>query len=101
MATTNIQVESSGCGVWSNGVPFPLLPTPNIQSISSSSGSVGTAITIAGSNFGSTQSSSVVAFNGAPATPTSWSNATIVAAVPVAASTGLITVNVNGVASTG
>ena len=69
-------------------------PTP-------SSGAVGTAVTIAGANFGATQGTSTITFNGTRATPTSWSAASIVVPVPSAATTGNVVVTVGGVASNG
>jgi len=87
--------------VASNGVPFTVLPTPAISSLSPSSGVVGTAVTIAGTNFGASQGSSTLAFNGTAAAPTSWSATSIVAPVPAGASTGSVVVTVGGVASNG
>jgi hypothetical protein len=62
---------------------------------------VGTSVTIAGINFGATQGTSTVTFNGAAATPTSWSATSIVALVPSAATSGNVVVTVGGVASNG
>ncbi len=76
-------------------------PTPNITSLSPTSGSVGTSVTISGANFGSTQGASTVTFNGTTATPTSWSATSIVVAVPTGATTGNVLVTVGGVASNG
>jgi RHS repeat-associated protein len=74
--------------------------TPNITSISPTSATVGTSITVNGSNFGATQGSSSLFFNGGAATSiTSWSNTQIVALVPNTASTGPVTVVVNSVSS--
>ena len=39
-------------------------PTPGIGSLSVTSGPVGTAVTITGTNFGATQGTSTVKFNG-------------------------------------
>ena len=79
------------------------LPTaqPNITTLTPSTGSIGTSVTIAGSNFGATQHLSTVRFNGVTATPTSWSNTSIVAPVPAGATTGPVVVTVSGVASNG
>jgi hypothetical protein len=74
---------------------------PSITSLSPVSGTVGTAVTITGSNFGSTQGTSTVRFNGTTATPTNWSSASIVVPVPAGATTGNVVVTVNGVASNG
>jgi len=74
---------------------------PSITGLSPTSGPVGTAVTIAGSGFGASQSSSTVKFNGTTATPTSWSATSIVAPVPSAATPGSVVVTVGGVASNG
>ena len=51
--------------------------TPNITSLSPTTGAAGTSVTITGTNFGATQGSSTVTFNGTAATPTSWSATSI------------------------
>ncbi len=69
------------------------LPRPAISSFTPSSGGVGTAVTVTGSNFnGATQ----VAFNGVPAAFTVISSSAIVAGVPSGASTGPISVTTPG-----
>jgi len=60
---------------------------------------IGTSVTIAGANFGATQGTSTVKFNGTAATPTSWSTTSIVVKVPAGATTGNVVVTVGGVAS--
>jgi len=87
-------------GVASNGVTFSL-PVPSITSLSPGSGPVGTMVTIAGTNFGATQGTSTITFNGTAATPTSWSATSIVAPVPAGAATGNVVVTVSGVVSNG
>jgi len=62
---------------------------------------VGASVTITGANFGATQGTSTVKFNGTTATPTSWSATSIVAPVPAGATTGNVVVTVGGVASNG
>src|SRR5262249_5445177 len=52
-------------------------------------------------NFGATQGTSTVTFNGTTATPTSWSATSIVAPVPAGATTGPVAVTVGGVPSNG
>lgn len=76
-------------------------PSPTITSLSPSSGPAGTAVTITGTNFGATQGSSSVTFNGMAVTPTSWSTTSLVAPVPNGATTGNVVVTVGGVASNG
>ena len=75
--------------------------SPSITNLSPSSGAVGTSVTITGSNFGSSQGSSTVTFNGTAATPTSWSATSIVATVPSGATTGNVVVTVGGIAGNG
>jgi IPT/TIG domain/FG-GAP-like repeat len=72
---------------------------PSIVNLSPTSGSVGTAVTISGANFGASQGTSSIRFNGISATPTSWSTSSIVAPVPNGATTGPVVVTVSNVAS--
>lgn len=75
---------------------------PSITNLSPTSGAVGASVTIAGTNFGSTQGTSTVTFNGTTATTiTSWSTTSIVATVPTGATTGNVVVTVSTVASNG
>jgi hypothetical protein len=97
--TGNIVVTASGAP--SNGIAFTVLPTPSITSLSPTSGPTGTSVTITGTNFGGTQGTSTVAFNGAAATPTSWSATSIVVPVPQAGTIGNVIVTVSGVNSNG
>ena len=100
-ATTGNVVVTVG-GVASNGVSFTVtLSPPSISTLSPTSGASGTAVTITGANFGSTQGASTVTFNGTPATPTIWSATSIATTVPVGATTGNVVVTVGGVASNG
>jgi IPT/TIG domain len=89
----------SGCG--SGGSSSTPPPTPGITSLSPASAAVGTAVTITGTNFGATQGTSTVTFDGTAATPTSWSATSIVVPVPAGANTGNVVVTVNAVASVG
>jgi hypothetical protein len=75
---------------------------PVIIALSPTSGPVGTSVTITGANFGSTQGSSTVTFNGTTATSiTSWDATSIVALVPTGAITGNVVVTASGAASNG
>jgi hypothetical protein len=62
---------------------------------------VGASVIITGASFGATQGSSTVAFNGVSATPTAWSDTTIVVPVPAGATTGSVVVTVGGSSSYG
>jgi hypothetical protein len=98
--TGNVVVTVSG--VASNGLNFTVaVPAPSITSLNPMSGVVGTPVTIAGANFGATQGTSTVKFNGIAATPTSWSATSISVPVPAGATTGSVVVNAGGVASNG
>src|SRR4030095_10435522 len=89
-----LDVEGTQGGNYDSRVVVPLVLSPT-------SGAAGTAVTIQGSNFGTTQGGSTLTFNGVAATPTSWSGTTIIAAVPSTATTGPIIVTVGGIASNG
>ncbi len=67
-------------------------PGPSITSLTPTSGLVGASVTISGANFGATQGTSTVTFNGTAATPTSWGATSIVAPVPAGATTGNVVV---------
>jgi hypothetical protein len=98
-ATTGNVVVTVG-GQASNGVPFTVVPPPNITNLSPSSGPVGTSVTITGTSFGATQGAGNVTFNGSIASVTSWSGTNITAIAP-AAGTGNVVVTVNGTNSNG
>src|SRR3979411_1811614 len=78
--TGNVIVTANGAP--SNGAPFTVLRTPSITSLSPASGVVGTSVTITGTNFGTSQGTSTVTFNGTSATPASWNAVSIVIPVP-------------------
>jgi hypothetical protein len=99
-ATTGYVVVTVG-GVASNNELFVIVPTPIISSLSTASGVAGTPVTIQGANFGSSQGSSGITFNGVPAVVTSWSNTSVTANVPATATTGNVVVTAGGVASNG
>jgi len=95
--TGNVVVTANGSS--SPGSAFTVLPTPSLTSLSPTSGAVGSSVTITGANFGSTQGSSTVKFNGTTATPTSWGSGSIVVPVPTGATTGNVVVTVSGIVS--
>jgi IPT/TIG domain/Beta xylosidase C-terminal Concanavalin A-like domain len=97
--TGNVVVTVSG--VASGGVNFTVLPTPNITNLNPTSGLIDTPVTITGTNFGATEGSSSVKFNGTAGTPTNWSDTSITVPVPSGATTGNVVVTVNGVPSNG
>jgi IPT/TIG domain len=90
-----------GCASAGTSTSTSTMASPSITSLSPSSGAVGTLVTITGTNFGATQGTSTITFNGTVATPTSWSATSIVAPVPAGATTGNVVVTVGGQASNG
>src|SRR6267154_573548 len=100
-ATTG-NVVVNVCAQVSNGSPFTIVLPPSITSLSQTSGPAGTSITITGTNFGATQGTSTVMFNGvAAAAASAWSPTSITVSVPTGASTGNVVVTVLGTASNG
>jgi YD repeat-containing protein len=95
--TGNVAVFASG--VNSNGVTFTVVPAPSISTLSPSSGTVGTPVTITGTNFGSSQGNGTVTFSGVPAAVTNWSATSIQTTVPSSAGTGNVIVFASGVNS--
>lgn len=80
---------------------FVVVVPPTISSFSPTSGPVGTAVTITGTNFDPVAANNTVTFNGVTAevvgTPTST---TITTKVPTGAKTGAIGITVNGITAT-
>ncbi len=76
-----------------------LITTPTIMTLTPASGPANTVVTISGLNFGATQGTSTLTFNGFPATPTTWSDKKLIVAVPAGAITGPVLVTVAGISS--
>lgn len=74
----------------------PEIQAPTITGISPNSGVVGTEVTITGTNFSTTGSQNEVEFNGTAATVKSASATQLVVDVPEDATTGQVSVTVNG-----
>lgn len=75
--------------------------TPSITSLSPTSAAIGASITIFGTNFGSTQGTSTVQFNGTAASVTTWGSSSITVTLSSGATSGNVVVNVSGQASNG
>lgn len=73
---------------------------PSISQFSPASGPVGSIVTINGANFGPTLASNVVLFNGTTAMVTTYSSTSLIAIVPEAATSGPVSVTVNGLTAT-
>jgi YD repeat-containing protein len=99
-ATTGPVVVSAG-GINSNSVTFTVAPGPSITALSLTTGAAGAPVTISGQNFGASQGSSVVRFNGLPASVTSWTATSIGVTVPSNVSSGPVTVSVGQQVSNG
>lgn len=108
-ATTGpVQVKTQ-TGALSNTVTFTVttpgpIPTPgagpHIDSISPTSGPVGSRVQVDGSNFGVTQG--LLTFNNVPATTIGlWTNTSVIASVPQQATSGPVVVTTTNGASNG
>jgi hypothetical protein len=92
--------------LWNQGVAaFTAKPPgfPIILSLNPVVGPVGTSVTVNGTNFGASQGTSTVKFNGTTATVTSgsWTPTKITTTVPTGATTGNTVVTVGGMSSNG
>jgi YD repeat-containing protein len=97
-----LRIEGTLNGNYDSRVTIPLpVPPPAISALAPTTGPVGTSVSIFGTNFGASQASSVVTFNGVAAVPTSWASDRITARVPSGASSGQVVVRVQGLASNG
>jgi YD repeat-containing protein len=97
-----LDIEGTVNGNYDSLITVPLpTPPPSISNLSPTGGLIGTAVTINGSNFGATQGTSTVTFNGTAATPTSWTDTSIVAPAPSGTTTGPVVVTARGQASNG
>jgi hypothetical protein len=93
-STGNVIVTVAG--LTSNAQLFTVVTAPIVNSLSPTSGPVGTSVTISGVHFGAPQGTSTVTFNGTLANATSWSDTQIIVPVPSGASTGPVVVTVAG-----
>jgi RHS repeat-associated protein len=88
-------------GYSGSGGTFTIIPTPSITGLNPNVAVSTTPITISGNNFGTTQGSSTLTFNGLqPSSVASWSNTSITAVPPSNVTTGPVVVVVNSVPST-
>ena len=99
-ATTGNVVVTVG-GLASNALTFTVVDRADADEPVADERAGRHAVTITGTNFGATQGTSTVTFNGTAATPTTWSATSIVVPVPAGATTGNVVVTVGGLASNG
>jgi RHS repeat-associated protein len=97
--TANISVQAFDAT--SNSVALTIEGAPTITSISPNLGAAGSNVTLNGSGFGSTQSTSTVTLNGAPANIVSWSDTQVVAQVPSGTDSGEMELTVAGIGTPG
>ncbi|QDY07874.1 hypothetical protein FJK98_12430 [Micromonospora sp. HM134] len=83
--------------VSNDGTPAPALA---LLSVVPARAAVGTEVTLEGGCFSTVAAENTVAFNGVPATVTTATGRRLVARIPAAATTGLVTVTVGGVTAT-
>lgn len=76
-----------------------VVTAPTINTLTPASGPAATVVTVSGLNFGATQGTSTLTFNSLAAAPNTWSDKSIVVAVPAYAITGPVIVTVSGVTS--
>jgi RHS repeat-associated protein len=88
-------------GICSNGRFFTPGTVPTVSSLSGDVVSVGTTVTVAGTNFGATQGSGSVTLGGVAMTATSWSDTAVTFVLPVGASAGYVGVWQGGICSNG
>src|SRR5258708_8259698 len=74
---------------------------PMITALSPTSGLIGASVTVTGANFGASQGTSSVTFNGTTASVSAWSDSSITATVPSGATTGNVIVSRSGLFSNG
>jgi sugar lactone lactonase YvrE len=85
----------SGCKESDDPAP-PAVPVPTITGFSPTTGTAGTVVTITGTNFSTVITGNEVKFNGTAAVVTLAAAASLTVTVPAGASTGKITVQVDG-----
>jgi large repetitive protein len=93
--TGNVYVYNSTTGIYSNAVLFTVQTFPTFSSISTTSGPVGTLVTLTGVNLAG---AATVSFNGTVAAALSNTGTQVQVDVPPGATTGRVILNVNGVA---
>lgn len=92
----SIVLAASLCGLSISCTNSDPTPTPSITGFSPSVGPASTSVTISGLNFGFLPEHNEVRFNGIKAVVIASTPTTITVTVPEAASSGVITVTVNG-----
>jgi hypothetical protein len=97
-ATTGAVIVTVGGVSTPANIDFTV-PAPQVNSVSPTSGIVGSSVTINGSGFQTSKGTSTLVLNNTTASTTSWSDTQIVATVPSGATSGPAVITVNGVSS--
>ncbi len=97
-ATTGLVTATVNSVVSPSNATYTVIK-PTITSVTPPATQTSGIVTIVGSGFGANQSNSSVTFNGAWGSATSWSDTSLTVSVPINATTGPLTVTVDGVSS--
>jgi YD repeat-containing protein len=101
-ARGELDVEGTLNGNYDSRVVIPLPGSgPALTSLTPANGIAGQSVVLAGVNFGATQATSNVTFNGVPAQVTTWSATTVTAVVPPGATAGPALIWINAQPSNG
>ena len=87
-----LDLEGTASGATDSRVDVPNALGPTISSLSVTSGPINWPVTISGTNFGASQGTGIVQFNGTTAAITSWTMTSIQTQVPAGATTGPVIV---------
>lgn len=99
-ATTGKISVTTAQGTGNSAADFVIELLPKIISFSPGAGNEGISVTITGENFGAVAAANIVQFNGTTATVNAASVSQLEVTVPTGATTGKITVGVNGKTAT-
>jgi hypothetical protein len=85
-------------GVFSNSIRFTVTGTPpHIASITPNTGAAGTAVTIQGTGFGSSEGSGIASIGGSNASVNSWSDTQVSVTTGASTMSGVLKIQQNGV----
>ncbi|AYN66366.1 hypothetical protein D1013_02700 [Euzebyella marina] len=96
-----VVIGCSKSGDDNSGDDDPQVMVPTISSISPTSGTIGTEVTISGNNFSGTSNENEVSFNGTAANVKSATSTQLVVNVPDNATSGAVSLVVDGETATG
>jgi Bacterial Ig domain/Carboxypeptidase regulatory-like domain/IPT/TIG domain/Beta-propeller repeat/Bacterial TSP3 repeat len=99
--TNGVNLTANGAALFDAAIKWATANrvVPTLATLTPTVGTINTSVTLSGYNFGDTQGTSTVTFNGVAATTASWTSTSITAVVPPGANSGPVLVVVNGLAS--